>query len=59
MRILTTTIGAWPKLADVPIPDWFQRESTTAAIPQKHWMHVNDAGMKVCQNCSTGAPRRL
>ena len=33
MRILTTTIGSWPKPADVPIPDWFQQESTTAANP--------------------------
>jgi len=33
MRIRTTTIGAWPKPADVPIPDWFQQESTTAANP--------------------------
>ncbi len=33
MRIRTTTIGAWPKPADVPIPDWFQQESTTDANP--------------------------
>ncbi len=33
MRIRTTTIGAWPKPAEVPIPDWFQQESTTAANP--------------------------
>ena len=33
MRIRTTTIGSWPKPTDVPIPDWFQQESTTDANP--------------------------
>ncbi|MCP3890203.1 MAG: cobalamin-independent methionine synthase II family protein [Desulfobulbaceae bacterium] len=33
MRIRTTTVGAWPKPAEVPIPDWFQQERTTDANP--------------------------
>lgn len=33
MRIQTTAIGAWPKPPDIPIPDWFQKESTTADNP--------------------------
>lgn len=33
MKIQTTTIGAWPKPKEVPIPDWFQGESTTAQNP--------------------------
>jgi 5-methyltetrahydropteroyltriglutamate--homocysteine methyltransferase len=35
MPIQTTTIGAYPKPDYVPIPDWFQGESTTANDPTK------------------------
>lgn len=35
MPILTTTIGAYPKPEYVPIPDWFQQESTTSEDPTK------------------------
>ena len=35
MPILTTTIGAYPKPDYVPIPDWFQQESTTAEDPTR------------------------
>jgi len=35
MPILTTTIGAYPKPHYVPIPDWFQHESTTAKDPTR------------------------
>ncbi len=43
MRLLTTTIGAWPKPAKVPIPDWFQQESTTAANPTE--------ALDACEGC--------
>ena len=29
MSLLTTTIGAYPKPAYLPTPDWFRRESKT------------------------------
>ena len=35
MPIRTTTIGAYPKPDYVPIPDWFQEESTVAKDPTK------------------------
>lgn len=35
MPILTTTIGAYPKPEYVPIPDWFQQESTIAEDPTR------------------------
>ncbi len=35
MPILTTTIGAYPKPHYIPIPDWFQQESTTANDPTR------------------------
>ncbi len=35
MQIQTTTIGAYPKPDYVPIPDWFQEESTTIKDPTK------------------------
>jgi len=35
MPILTTTIGAYPKPDYVPIPDWFQQESTIAHDPTR------------------------
>ena len=35
MPIQTTTIGAYPKPAYVPIPDWFREESTIAIDPTK------------------------
>jgi hypothetical protein len=35
MPIPTTTIGAYPKPDYVPIPDWFQEESTVAKDPTK------------------------
>jgi len=43
MRIQTTTIGAWPKPADVPIPDWFQQERTTDANPTE--------ALDACERC--------
>jgi len=43
MSILTTTIGAWPKPTEVPIPDWFQQESTTAANPTE--------ALDACERC--------
>ncbi len=43
MRIRTTTIGAWPKPADVPIPDWFQQERTTDANPTE--------ALDACERC--------
>ena len=33
MPVQTTTIGAYPKPEYVPIPDWFQEESTVAKDP--------------------------
>jgi 5-methyltetrahydropteroyltriglutamate--homocysteine methyltransferase len=33
MALLTTTIGAYPKPDYVPVPDWFQEESTIAKNP--------------------------
>ena len=42
MTIQTTTIGAYPKPDCVPIPDWFQEESTTTKDPTKAY-----------DNCST------
>ena len=42
MPIQTTTIGAYPKPDYVPIPDWFQEESTTIKDPTKAY-----------DNCST------
>ena len=33
MALLTTTIGAYPKPDYVPVPDWFQQESTIAKNP--------------------------
>jgi len=35
MSIQTTTIGAYPKPDYVPIPDWFQEESTVANDPTR------------------------
>jgi len=35
MPFLTTTIGAYPKPSYVPIPDWFQQESTTTEDPTR------------------------
>jgi 5-methyltetrahydropteroyltriglutamate--homocysteine methyltransferase len=35
MPIRTTTIGAYPKPEYVPIPDWFQEDSTVAKDPTK------------------------
>ena len=35
MPLLTTTIGSFPKPAYVPVPDWFQEESTTIKDPTK------------------------
>jgi len=35
MPIRTTTIGAYPKPAYVPIPDWFREESTVAKDPTR------------------------
>ena len=35
MPIPTTTIGAYPKPEYVPIPDWFQEESTIARDPTR------------------------
>ena len=35
MALLTTTIGSYPKPNYVPVPDWFQEESTTTADPTK------------------------
>ncbi len=35
MPILTTTIGAYPKPEYVPVPDWFQQESTIAEDPTR------------------------
>lgn len=43
MKILTTTIGAWPKPAGIPIPDWFQGESTTADNPTE--------ALDACETC--------
>ena len=43
MRIQTTTIGAWPKPLDIPIPDWFQGESTTAGNPTE--------SLDACETC--------
>jgi 5-methyltetrahydropteroyltriglutamate--homocysteine methyltransferase len=33
MALLTTTIGAYPKPKYIPVPDWFQEESTIARNP--------------------------
>jgi len=35
MPLLTTTIGAYPKPGYVPVPDWFQQESTTSEDPTR------------------------
>ncbi len=35
MPLLTTTIGSYPKPPYVPVPDWFQEESTTIKDPTK------------------------
>ncbi len=35
MPILTTTIGSYPKPEYVPIPDWFQQESTISEDPTR------------------------
>jgi len=35
MSILTTTIGSYPKPEYVPIPDWFQQESTISGDPTR------------------------
>lgn len=35
MPIQTTTIGAYPKPEYVPIPDWFQEETTVAQDPTR------------------------
>lgn len=43
MRIQTTTIGAWPKPSYIPIPDWFQEESTTVKNPTQ--------ALDVCETC--------
>jgi methionine synthase II (cobalamin-independent) len=42
MPILTTTIGAYPKPGYVPIPDWFQKESTIAENPTKALDNCNE-----------------
>jgi len=42
MPIMTTTIGAYPKPAYVPIPDWFQKESTVAEDPTKALDECNE-----------------
>jgi methionine synthase II (cobalamin-independent) len=41
MPIKTTTIGAYPKPAYVPIPDWFREESTTIKDPTKAYDNCN------------------
>ncbi|HKK00463.1 MAG TPA: cobalamin-independent methionine synthase II family protein [Desulfotignum sp.] len=43
MTIQTTTIGAWPKPPDIPIPDWFQGASTTAKNPTE--------ALDACETC--------
>jgi len=43
MKIKTTTIGAWPKPSEVPIPDWFQGETTTAKNPTE--------ALDLCETC--------
>lgn len=35
MALLTTTIGAYPKPSYVPVPDWFQGESTAGENPSQ------------------------
>ncbi len=42
MPLRTTTIGAYPKPEYVPIPDWFQEESTVAEDPTKAFDHCNE-----------------
>jgi 5-methyltetrahydropteroyltriglutamate--homocysteine methyltransferase len=42
MPIRTTTIGAYPKPEYVPIPDWFQEESTVAKDPTKALDNCNE-----------------
>ena len=42
MPIRTTTIGAYPKPEYVPIPDWFQAESTIAIDPTKALDNCNE-----------------
>jgi 5-methyltetrahydropteroyltriglutamate--homocysteine methyltransferase len=42
MPIQTTTIGAYPKPDYVPIPDWFQGESTTAKDPTKAYDNCSE-----------------
>lgn len=51
MKIETTTIGAWPKPDDVPIPDWFQGESTTADNPTE--------ALDACETCWDDETREL
>jgi len=42
MPIRTTTIGVYPKPEYVPIPDWFQGESTVAEDPTKAFDNCDD-----------------
>ena len=42
MTIQTTTIGAYPKPEYVPIPDWFQEESTFEEDPTRALDNCND-----------------
>jgi len=48
MPIQTTTIGAYPKPEYVPIPDWFQEESTVSKDPTRALDNCNE-----CQDPET------
>ena len=59
MPVLTTTIGAYPKPDYVPIPDWFQEESTIAEDPTRALDNCDDCRGPEAQKLMDRATREV
>ena len=59
MALLTTTIGSYPKPEYVPVPDWFQEESTVIKDPTEAYEDYLRSGQEEMEELLVRATREV
>jgi 5-methyltetrahydropteroyltriglutamate--homocysteine methyltransferase len=59
MTLLTTTIGSFPKPEYVPVPDWFQEESTVIKDPTEAYEEYLRSGQEEVEELLVRATREV
>jgi 5-methyltetrahydropteroyltriglutamate--homocysteine methyltransferase len=59
MALLTTTIGSYPKPEYVPVPDWFQEESTVIKDPTEAYEEYLRSGQEELEELLVRATREV